>query len=331
LNDSLARNNGFLDGYLTKWNALSQAYNDVIYEGKVDSRPDILNLVNASLATGRPVTVQVDFTNDTPYTDNDQHWVLIVGRDGDDYRINDPWLLPAQEASLSQRYGRAGLPLQNAIMAAIFYRSTRAQPVIGGPEPVGPQAPARLQTGMNINPDAPHSNPVNNDDLKGLDWVRFVFKVDARINIDERGDLQKAFAQYSPIIRAYHKIGVKSLIVLNQETVWGTAPWTGNNDWQGYAKQLAAVARRIANRYKDYGDKVAYEIWNEGDKQNNPSSVYAPPEKFAVVLKRTAEAIRAKSPTSPIVFGGLATGPEEGIAYLQKVKQASTGPGQWML
>ncbi|MCB8989274.1 MAG: cellulase family glycosylhydrolase [Ardenticatenaceae bacterium] len=178
---------------------------------------------------------------------------------------------------------------------------------------------------MNVNPDAPNSNPVSNDDLKGLDWVRFVFKLDARDNVSERGNLQKAFAQYDEMIRSYDRMGVKSLIVLNQETIWGIAPWTGNNNWAGYGDQLAATAVQIAQRYRRYGNKVAYEIWNEGDLPNNPASVFVPPQQFAIVLQKVAAAIREASPQSPRIFGGLATGPGQSIAYLQQCKAALNG------
>ncbi|MCA9935053.1 MAG: C39 family peptidase [Ardenticatenaceae bacterium] len=323
-NHAMITNGGYLNGYLTKWNALSNVYKDIVYMGKVDGgAPDMINRINASLAAGNPVTILVDFTRDTPYSDNDQHWVLIVGRDGDDYRINDPWLLPAQEASLRDRYGRTGKPLRDAIRSAIFYRSTK--PVTPPTQP--PSTPiSQLERGMNINPDAPNSNPMDNDDLKGLEWVRFVFKLAARDNPTERDDIQKAFAQYDTIVRKYNAMGVNSLIVLNQETVWGRAPWAGNNDWSGYGDDLAAVASQIAKRYRRYGEKVAYEIWNEGDLPNNPASVFVPPAQFATVLKKVAAAIRAESPQSPLVFGGLATGPQQGIDYLKACKQALNGP-----
>ena len=324
LNDLLLRKGGFLNLNLTKWNALSDAYTDIIYGGKLESSPEITRHIDASLAEGRPVAIHVDFTSDTPYTDNDQHWVLVVGKDGDDYRINDPWLLPAQEASLKERYGRAGRPLWEAIRSAIFYRSTKVIPA-PTPVPPPPDKPAALETGMNINPDAPHSNPSDTDDFKGLDWVRFVFKIDARPVVAERGDIRKAFAQYDPIVHAYNRIGVQSLIIINQETVWGKAPWTGNNDWQGYAQDLAARAREIATHYRRYKQQVAYQIWNEGDKRNNPASVYLEPEQMALITKTVAEAIRAASPESPIIFNGMATGPEATVAYIRRVEAALGG------
>lgn len=324
LNDLMVRKGGFIDTNLTKWNALSVVYSDIIYGGKMGSSPSTMNYIDASLAEGRPISVQVDFTSDTPYTDNDQHWVLIVAKDGDDYRINDPWLLPEQEASLKQRYGRAGRPLWESVLSAIFYSSTK---VIPAPEPEPPTetTPTLLQHGMNINPDAPHSNPHQNDDFKGLNWVRFVFKLDARVNESERGNIRKAYSQYDPIIKNYNKMGVKSLIIINQETVWGIAPWTGNNDWQGYATDLANKAKQIANHYKSYGDQIAYQIWNEGDKENNPASVYLKPDQMAIIVKNVADAIRSVSPNASIIFNGMATGPEKTCAYLKNVESALGG------
>ncbi len=327
LNDAMVSRGGFVNLYLTQWNALSQVYGRIIYEGCIPSSSTITARIDESLSRGVPVPVHVDFTTHTPYTENDQHWVLIVGRSGDDYRINDPWLFPPQEASLRERYGRAGQPLHEIIRHAIFNRSsqpvTPPAPVVTPPTP--PAAPKLLQRGMNINPDAPNSNPVDSDDLKGLEWVRFVFKLAARPNAAERENINAAFAQYDPIVRSYNQKGVKSLIIINQETVWANAPWTGNNDWGGYARQLAGVAAQIAARYKRYGADVAYQIWNEGDKRNNPASVFVEPEEFAKVLRETAAAIRAHSPQSPIIFNGMATGPEETVNYLKRCQAALGG------
>jgi hypothetical protein len=125
LNEALVQSQGFVEPKWTKWNALDDAFPDIVYEGKIDAGDDMLNRIDASLVEGNPVAVQVDFTRDVPYTKDDHHWVLIVGREGKDYRINDPWILPPQEASLAQRYGRTGRPLRDAIISAIFYRSAK--------------------------------------------------------------------------------------------------------------------------------------------------------------------------------------------------------------
>lgn len=184
-----------------------------------------------------------------------------------------------------------------------------------------------LKSGVDINPDAPNSNPVDSQELAGADWVRLVFKYAARQNPAERTDLNAALRQYDPIVQKYAALGVACLFVLNQETVWGNAPWSGNGDWATYGRQLADTAGQIASHYAAYGRKVGYEIWNEGDLPNNPASVYVPPQQFALVLKPVSDAIRAVSPQSPLVSGGLATGPTQGIAYLKQCLVALDG--QW--
>ncbi len=328
LNDTFVRKDGFININWTRWNALTKAYSDMIYGGRVDMDSGVMANIDAHLAQGHPVTVLVDFTSDTPYTDNDQHWVLIVAKDGDDYRINDPWLKPAQEASLRQRYGIAGRPISDSIRSAIFYKSTRPVPISAPVTPVdSPPTVTLMQRGMNINPDAPNSNPYQTDDFKGLDWTRFVFKLSARPAEAERGNIRRAFAQYDPIVRAYSRMGVKSLIIINQETY---APWDWRNDWetnpnwQEYADKLANITRQIANHYKQYGDKVAYQIWNEGDKKANPSSVYLTPQRMGLIVRETAVSIRRTSPKSQIIFNGMATGPEKTCEYIKQV-EASLG------
>jgi uncharacterized protein YgiM (DUF1202 family) len=187
------------------------------------------------------------------------------------------------------------------------------------------QPASRLGVGMNINPDAPHSNPINDGSLRGINWVRFPFKA-----ADKHRTVAASFAEYDPVIQGYANQGIGSLVVLNQQTIaGGDAPWPSKN-WAGmnanYADKFAAAAIEIAARYAHLGDKVAYQIWNEGDNPKTPwVSVYVPPEHFALILSRAAQAIRTASPQSPIVFGGLSTGPDEATAYVQACRQALGG------
>jgi hypothetical protein len=327
LNQLIVNGPGFINNNWTPWNALARLYPDIIFDGRLETRfhADVLNRINGALQAGTAVVLQVDNTPNTPYIDQDQHWVVVVGRDGDDYRVNDP--LTGQEVSLRGTYGRAGQSLTNAIIAVVFYRSTTTrinyeQPVAPAPTPTDDQPPplTRLQTGMNVNPDAPHSNPYQDDTFKGLDWARFVFKAAAR-----HRDIAAGFVQYDPIIRAYADQGVSSLIILNQETVWANAPWSDNQDWQSYANSLADAAGKIGSHYAALGDRVAYQIWNEGDLPNNPASVFVPPDRFALLLRAVTTALRAAAPRSKIIFGGMATGPDHTIDYWRRCQAALGG------
>ena len=180
----------------------------------------------------------------------------------------------------------------------------------------------RLQFGMNISPDAPFSNPTNVGVLTGLDWVRYPFKVD-----DKSRSIADSFAEYDPIVKNYARKGIGTLFVLNQQTVTGkNAPWKGRGDWTEYASQFASAASEIAAHYARLGEKVAFEIWNEGDNKETPwVSVYIPPKHFAPLLWRTASAIRQVSPESKIVFGGLSTDHKKSGDYVKQVKRALGG------
>lgn len=182
----------------------------------------------------------------------------------------------------------------------------------------------QLQTGMNINPDAANSNPVAGDELKGMNWVRFVFKVDDRPNAAERGSLDSAFAQYDSLIQAYHDKGVKTLLIINQETRHASPRDPGIN-WPAFCQKFARTAGQIAEHYKAYGDGVAYQIWNEADLDNSLYSIYLSPTEYAALLGPTAQAIRAASPQSPIILGGLATGPHAIVGYVNQCRAALAG------
>ncbi|MEM7332804.1 MAG: cellulase family glycosylhydrolase, partial [Chloroflexota bacterium] len=128
--------------------------------------------------------------------------------------------------------------------------------------------------------------------------------------------------QYDRLIATYAKMGVKSMIILNQETVWGKAPWAGSNDWDGYAAEFAEMAGQIAAHYRSYKDRVAFEIWNEGDLDHNAASVYVPPAQFAKILSSSAKAIKRAAPKAIRIFGGLATGPQTAVKYLNDTRAA---------
>ncbi len=120
--DMVARG-GFVNGYFTRWDALSVVYPDIAFEGKVDlGQGDLISKIDDFLLRQRPVPVLVDNTPQTAYSDVDQHWVLVVGRNGNDFLINDPYPLTPEPISLLGRYGRAGGTLTDAVRSALFYR-----------------------------------------------------------------------------------------------------------------------------------------------------------------------------------------------------------------
>lgn len=120
--DMVARG-GFINGYFTRWDALNKVYPDIIFIDKVDHpAPALISRIDASLQAGTPVPAMVDLTPQTAYSDIDQHWVLVVARQGSDYLIHDPANQTPGVSSLLSRYGKPGGALADAVRAALFYR-----------------------------------------------------------------------------------------------------------------------------------------------------------------------------------------------------------------
>lgn len=170
-----------------------------------------------------------------------------------------------------------------------------------------------VEFGMNINPDA-HGLDV--DRLGGLGWVRLVFFA-SRLNLSPEEAYQR---KYRHIIQSYAAAGTRSLIILHQDTEWGNAPWR-NGGWEQYAETFAKACGRVAAVCAEFGDKVAYQIFNEQDSgPDNHSAIGIRAEDYAIVLDKAQEAIRRAHPGAVVVLGGLNTGPDNALKYVRAVR-----------
>lgn len=170
-----------------------------------------------------------------------------------------------------------------------------------------------VEFGMNINPDA-HSP--DTDRLAGLDWVRWVFWA-SRINFSPEQAYQQRYRQ---LIQTYAAAGIKSLIILHQDTEWGNAPWS-NGGWEQYAEAFAHACGRVAAVCTEFGDQVAYQIFNEQDSgPDNHSAIGIAAENYALILDKAQAAIRQAHPGAKVIFGGLNTGPDNAIRYTRAVQ-----------
>ena len=185
----------------------------------------------------------------------------------------------------------------------------------GGTQP--PVGEGTVAFGMNINPEA-HGLDV--DKLTGLGWVRWVFWA-SRIKLSPEEAYQQ---KYRSLIQTYAAAGIRSLIILHQDTEWGNAPWQ-HGGWEAYAETFAKACGRVAAACSEFGDMVAYQIFNEQDSgPDNHSAIGIAAEQYAIVLDRAQEAIRRAHPGAVVVIGGLNTGPDNAIRYARKV-QATLG------
>jgi hypothetical protein len=99
LNDWMKAKGGFSDDLII-WGAAEKLGNGIDFVGRWDWQtvPADLNVINAELDAGNPVIAEVRL----PYNGAKQHFVVITGRSGATYYINDPW--EGDQSTFQQRY-----------------------------------------------------------------------------------------------------------------------------------------------------------------------------------------------------------------------------------
>ena len=102
-------------GALFVWEAMPRVLPGVSARRQVDCRlvAAPLDEIDAELAQGRPVLVEVDMA---PSPEVDTHWVVLTEKQGADYLISDPWPVTAQPGtSLVAGYGFGRRPPERII------------------------------------------------------------------------------------------------------------------------------------------------------------------------------------------------------------------------
>ena len=95
---------GGYSGNLWIWEALTKLYPDIVMDWDnwiVSQGGYTLGRIDMLLTAGTPVLAQTDYRPVTAYLD--QHWVLVIGKQGNDYILNDP--IDGQKVLFSSRYG----------------------------------------------------------------------------------------------------------------------------------------------------------------------------------------------------------------------------------
>ena len=122
LNQKLTANGGITSDELLVWGAISKLYPQIQSTGlTICTNTDApISQINASLAAGQPVIVEVDYSPDAGLQ---THWVLLYAQQGNDYLIQDPFPFPPETTpvTLMTRFSQ-GQPLQRAIKAVAWYK-----------------------------------------------------------------------------------------------------------------------------------------------------------------------------------------------------------------
>jgi hypothetical protein len=149
---ALGPNQGFMSANLV-WGGIAKALAGVTVRRLVDcdNSPAPLADIDAALAAGFPVIVEVDYSNQPGYQ---YHWIVLYGKKNGDYLFQDPYPYPppAQEALLGQsRYAHRG-GLDRIITGAAFIEGPMKKPAPGAPQPA-PATPAPAEgvaSGMKV-------------------------------------------------------------------------------------------------------------------------------------------------------------------------------------
>ena len=125
LNDLMKANGGF-NGNLFVWAVLEKVYPDIVIDWSnyinCELVPAPMDKIDAVLQAGYPVIVKVDYNPATLPVN--EHWVLIVGKEGASYIINDP--IDGARVKFESRYGA---PARYIFRIAVYKGKSGSVPV----------------------------------------------------------------------------------------------------------------------------------------------------------------------------------------------------------
>ena len=117
LNDKLKSNGGYANGNLFVWGAINNMYKDVAYGGQVQTFDPLtksqMDFIKGKIDKGYPVILQIDTIPSTSQLD--EHWILAIDYEGDDFMVQDPW------DGATKRITSWGVKPQDLIYAYAYY------------------------------------------------------------------------------------------------------------------------------------------------------------------------------------------------------------------
>jgi hypothetical protein len=176
MNAWLKANNGYQNSNWFVWGSLNKLDNRISFGYRYQYAA--LDKIDAELAAGRPVIINVDMVPGTPVMD--EHWVLIVGKVDGSYIINDPW--SGKQGKFEDTYGSPSKGVY--IVCTYKFAGTPAPLPPDEPEPPAPiEVGTQVKTLVNLNirkgagtsygvwATAPKGTVLDVLETKG-DWVR---------------------------------------------------------------------------------------------------------------------------------------------------------------
>lgn len=123
VNEKMKAMGGFQGAFFIP-SMLPYAYPNLIYKSMqpCESFPAPVSLIDAAIATGKPVILQVDWNKQAGIQ---THFVLVKEKQGDDYVLYDPYKYggdgPDKDVLLTKRYKYNGATLETEISAVLWF------------------------------------------------------------------------------------------------------------------------------------------------------------------------------------------------------------------
>ncbi len=133
-NDKMKASGGFQGEFINAW-VLPQVFPGVttLSYDECESSPAPIAKIDAALAKGDPVVLQVDWS---PNAGVQSHWVLAIAKEGNDYSILDPFMYagdaPGKKLLMLTRYKHQGNDPTTAITGALFLTGVGGAKSTGG-------------------------------------------------------------------------------------------------------------------------------------------------------------------------------------------------------
>ena len=130
VNETMKSKGGFQGAFFIP-SMLPYAYPNVIYKDMepCENRPAPIDRIDAAVAAGKPVIVQVDWNKQAGVQ---THFVLIKEKKGDDYVLYDPYRYggdgSGKDVLLTQRYKYQGKKLESEISAVLWFDAAGLPP-----------------------------------------------------------------------------------------------------------------------------------------------------------------------------------------------------------
>lgn len=325
----LAQGFGF-DGSNVYFNAPNTLISHVNFHGNwkpypetgatfADYDPNLIARIDHELAIGSGVIIQVDMDPVDPYTfGQEQHWVFVLGRQGNDYLVLDP--INGHSISLLAKYGQQTKPqdsietLKGAIKSALIYRSTRTR--IAHDDPGTAQTPQK-------NVGISH---VGSDVIGELEYTGPKWQFDHMLKgVHDRANRHPQDADYAIVNGRFESVKISSGITIEELNKYKVPfflcrlfeSWNGRDvPAPAFVNTVVNDIERLVNAGVEYFEfHNEPNLTHEGLRARGVAGSWANGAEFAQYFIQGQKLLKQRFPNIKVGFPGLSPGPDAAYEF----------------